>query len=72
MQSDAGSLVQNLSPGDVHPPRVRSSGDGQLPVHLDVRAGQCPPALSPSALALTSVAVGDVNGDGKPDLVVAN
>jgi hypothetical protein len=59
-ECDSQTCSYGDSPGSVSV--LLGNGDGTFQSHVDY----------PTGLASTSVAVGDFNGDGKPDLVVGN
>ena len=73
IQSDSGQIVQSLAAGNVlahrlarKPARGATGSRRRLP-----RPARLLPRLS-SGAGTASVAVGDLNGDGSPDVVIAN
>jgi hypothetical protein len=71
IQSDDGSLVQHLPPGIYKVGVSARSGAGRYQLTVAVVPTNAPFEPLSVGLLPRAVAVADVNGDGKPDLVVA-
>jgi hypothetical protein len=72
IQSDDGSLLQHLPPGTYEVAVSARSGAGRYQLTVESIPASAPfEKLSVGDLP-SSVAVADVNGDGRPDLIVAN
>jgi hypothetical protein len=63
-------LVTANRPGTISV--LLNRGDGRFQAKRDYRAGVRPSARCGCGLLPASVAIGDLNGDGKPDLAIAN
>jgi hypothetical protein len=72
LQSDGGSLVQVLQPGSYLLTVSAQSGTGTYQLDTKFVQTSDPFAAVPTGAGAASVAVTDFNGDGNPDVVVAN
>jgi hypothetical protein len=72
VQSDSGSLMQNLPAGTYYLLVSAQAGVGSYRLSSTFVQGSFPLAPLPVGSYPCSVAVADLNGDGIPDIVVAN
>jgi hypothetical protein len=72
IQSDGGSIVQSLQPGTYFLTVSEQVGAGSFRLTTSFTQTSLPYAPLSSGAGTDSVAVGDFNGDGIPDVVTAN
>jgi hypothetical protein len=72
IQSDSGSLVQNLQPGNYSLSVSAQSGSGTYQVTSEFVEADPPLVPLPVGMAPQGMAVADLAGDGTSDLIVAN
>jgi hypothetical protein len=72
IQSDQGALAEDLQPGTYILTVSAASGAGGYQMTTEFMAASPPVNPLPAGTRPDSVALADVNGDGLPDLIVAN
>ena len=72
IQSDSGQIVQSLATGTYLLTVSREPGAGSYRLTTAFTQTSLPFAPLASGAGTASVAVGDLNGDGIPDIVTAN
>jgi hypothetical protein len=72
IQSDSGQIVQSLQPGVYFLTVSEQAGTGAYRLATAFTRTSLPFAPLPSGAGTASVAVGDLTGDGIPDIVTAN
>jgi hypothetical protein len=72
IQSDSGQIIQSLEPGTYLLTVSQAAGAGGFRLTTAFTQTSLPSAPLASGAGTASVAVGDLNGDGIPDIVTAN